>query len=489
VVARVAQARGLSAVPCSRRVRGLAETPPPWPLRGRAIDMRMQLKRRSMGDGFRAVKLAATSVSKQLDGETAMKRTFILATAIASIVCAGAGCSSSGPSAADTSVDGALPDTTGPDVMPDAGPPDALQSSWSTTGSLAVPRGFHFTTTVLASGKVLVAGGHTSGALAPIVDTAELYDPAKGTWTSAGSMTTPRASACAALLPSGQVLVAGGSVGGSAGGISTAEVYDPASNTWSATAQPMASAHDLPACAVLTSGKVLVAGGLDKLNASSNAVAEVYDPGTGTFTSSGSMVTARYWATATVLASGKVLVAGGCVNGYPCNTTTASSELYDPATGVWSATGDLPAGVFGHTATLLPSGKVLVVGGCHGDSLCGPESTAGDASREASLFDATSGKWTATGKTLDKHVGHVALLLAGGDVLLVGGGFVTGAGKVTERYNTTTGVWAHGPPPLADHGSYFGAARLQTGQWLVVGGFLPPTTSYISTDAAEIFTE
>src|SRR4051794_17998554 len=78
----------------------------------------------------------------------------------------------------------------------------------------------------------------------------------------------------------------------------------------------------------------------------------------GVFNSTGNLATPRNGHTATMLGSGKVLVVGGLTNGNPL----ASAELYDPATGTWSATGSLTTARFAHTATLLPNGKVLVAG-------------------------------------------------------------------------------------------------------------------------------
>ena len=101
-----------------------------------------------------------------------------------------------------------------------------------------------------------------------------------------------------------------------------------------------------------SSGKVLVAGG-------AGTSAEVYDPATELWSSTGNLGTARSLHTATLLPSGKVLVAGGNSRFGRLNST----ELYDPATGIWMATGSLGTARFRHTATLLPSGKVLVAGG------------------------------------------------------------------------------------------------------------------------------
>jgi hypothetical protein len=93
---------------------------------------------------------------------------------------------------------------------------------------------------------------------------------------------------------------------------------------------------------------------------------ELYDPVAGTWSGTGSLATPRDGHTATLLPSGRVLVTGGITvvaGPNSKNVILATSELYDPATGTWSATGSLATARFLHTATLLPSGKVLVAGG------------------------------------------------------------------------------------------------------------------------------
>src|SRR5207244_2851418 len=132
---------------------------------------------------------------------------------------------------------------------------------------------------LLSNGKVLVAGGQATGKVA--LATAELYDPATGTWSPTGSMATVRQKFGASLLPNGRVLVAGGD--DEMANVATvyyasAELYDPATGTWS-SAGSMATGRDLPTATLLTDGEVLVAGGADVVNTShTTASAELYAP-------------------------------------------------------------------------------------------------------------------------------------------------------------------------------------------------------------------
>jgi choline dehydrogenase-like flavoprotein len=113
---------------------------------------------------------------------------------------------------------------------------------------------------------------------------------------------------------------------------------------------------------LLPNGQVLVAGG-DGSSVRILSSAELYDPATGTWTNASSLTTNRAGHTATLLPNGTVLVAGGfnLING--CGNLLSSAELYNPATGTWTATGSLTTARDGHTATLLPNGKVLVAVG------------------------------------------------------------------------------------------------------------------------------
>jgi hypothetical protein len=357
-------------------------------------------------------------------------------------------------------------------------------------GDLRTPNAFYFTATGLADGRVLVAGGHT-GSSAIIIGTAELFDPRTGTWAPAAPMTAPRASACAVLLPSGKVLVAGGVRTSWGDSLDTAETYDPGTDAWTSTAGTMAIGRDLPACALLASGKVLIAGGLlevvdDGVPPRASRTAEIYDPDTGTFAATGSMATARYWHTATLLPGGQVLVTGGCSpGGYPCLAATASAEVYDPATGEWSETGPLPAPVFAHTATRVAApglDAVLVSGGCPSDPQCGPEGTLlGSPEARVSLYDPLSGTFAAAGTLSTGRVGHVAIPLGGSQVLLLGGTTGDAGARTTDVCDASTGTCAPGSLTAIDHGSYLGAAQgriamgggCTCGYWLAIGGLGP----------------
>ncbi|MDR3100286.1 MAG: putative Ig domain-containing protein, partial [Paraburkholderia sp.] len=229
-------------------------------------------------------------------------------------------------------------------------------ATWLPGDSLDSARAFH-TATLLPDGKVLVAGGRgTDGILA----SAELYDPTTATWSTTGNLHTARAGHTATLLPDGRVLVAGG-VDANGNHLFSAELYDPAAGTWSQTGS-LNVARLFHTATLLPDGEVLAAGGGGS-NGNNLTTAELYDPATGTWSMTGAMTEGRENHTATLLQNGQVLVAGGG----PAFTVTGTPglETYDPATGTWTSVhnSSVVVSVVNHTATLLPSGKVLIAGG------------------------------------------------------------------------------------------------------------------------------
>ncbi len=327
-------------------------------------------------------------------------------------------------------------------------------SGWSATGSMATARRIPMAA-LLPNGKVLVAGGYNVGG---DLATSELYDPAPGSWSPTGSMSAARQRGTATLLPDGKVLAAGGYNSGS-GHLATAELYDPVSGSWGSTGS-MTGASSEHTATLLQNGKVLVAGG----NSAGGALAsaELYTPpvpgGPITWIATGTMSAGRWGHTATLLPNGKVLVAGGSDAGNPY---LATAELYDPSSGMWSATGSMNSARYSPTATLLPNGKVLVAGGRNGSPMASAE-----------LYDPTTGSWAFTGSMLRARSDHTATLLPNGKVLVVGGWSSGTLESSAELYDPSIGIWIPAATSLSGYGrTGHTATLLPGGKVLVAGGF------------------
>ena len=228
---------------------------------------------------------------------------------------------------------------------------DISTGMFTPTGNMVNARAGH-TATLLANGKVLVAGG-SSG------DAAELFDPATGEFTASGSMETPRTNDTATLLKNGDVLVTGGD-DASGNPVATAELFDPTTGMFMPTGS-MSVARAAHTATLLTSGEVLVTGGRSSgvANTTVIASAELFDPATGAFVLTGSMESPRELQTAAKRTDGKVLVTGGLSGTGDLST----AELFDPANGIFTPAGNMEIERFLHTATLLTNGAILVTGG------------------------------------------------------------------------------------------------------------------------------
>jgi len=347
-------------------------------------------------------------------------------------------------------------DSTGVNAVPEPFTIQIFAHGFAPTGSMQVAR-FGPTSTLLGDGRVLVTGGRDSNYNA--LASAEIFDPASGTFTLTGSMETTRYFHQATLLSNGQVLVTGGfDAGGNV--VAAAELFDAANGNFTPTGS-MQTARASHGSTLLNGGKVLVAGGEDA-NLNSLASAELYDPATRAFTPTGAMQTARAFHTVTPLNNGHVLVTGGTGVSGGFQVSYATAELYDPAVGTFTLTGSMATRRLQQTATLLGNGEVLVTGGIVLDSV------ENDPTPTAELFDPTSGTFSPTGVMETARWDHTATLLSDGAVLVTGGENYIGPG-LSELFDPSSGTFTPtGGMATARLGHT--ATLLDNGQVLTTGG-------------------
>jgi Galactose oxidase, central domain len=350
--------------------------------------------------------------------------------------------------------------------------------SWSFTGRLQQARNY-FTATLLNNGQVLVVGGTYRGTFVQYgLTSAELYDPATGTFRTTGSLNTGRYGHTATLLNNGKVLIAGGT-NSSTGALASAELYDPTTGTFTVTAS-LSCACGYSAT-LLANGRVLFTGGFDGTNAVSSA--ELYDPTSETFVPTGSLNVARAGPSSTLLGSGKILIAGGVYyTGVIPYTAVAhylaSAELYDPATGTFKLTGSLHTARSSQSATLLKNGNVLLAAGQNSGANGGYLSSA-------ELYNPPTGKFTVTGSLNTPRILHRAHLLSSGQVLIVAGNHF-GSIASAELYDPASGTFSNTASlntPRQGHAS----ALLTNGQVLAVGGYESQLSKQGWLGSAELF--
>ncbi len=308
---------------------------------------------------------------------------------------------------------------------------------WIPTGAMSSHRQGN-TATKLNDGRVLVTGGLPGGTT--VLSVAEIYDPTSGSWTFASPMNEQRYLHTATLLQDGRILVVGGTIPGSTfSGTTTAEIYDPTNNSWSYTGS-LANRRSGHTATLLQDGRVLVVAGSGSFTPAGTA--ELYDPATGTWSSAGSVPNGHSTLhTATLLLNGDVLVVGGVAVSASCSIACSNqAELYSPTTNTWSTTGNLLVGRAVHTATLLNNGKVLITGGRGSNS-------GSSLLASTEVFDPATGLWASAGNMASKHNSHAATLMADGQVIVTGG--TNGDSNIlfwsTELYDATSSAWSKGP--------------------------------------------
>jgi hypothetical protein len=325
-------------------------------------------------------------------------------------------------------------------------------------GGLIMPRAV-----LLKNGRVLALGEWN-----PFAD---VFDPVTDKWSDTGKSKAVRRRHTATLLPDGRVLVTGGEEEPL-----TAEVYTPETGTWAAVAN-MGAGRLRHTATLVKKGEqslVLVAGGQDA-SGKRHASAELYDPKTGTWTATGGMKTARSGHTATLVKKGTktlVLVAGGEGDGQSPTNTLASAELYDPETGTWKSTGGMGLVRADHTATPLRDGRVLVAGG-ENDKLSDEFPVPRG---RAEVYDPTTETWSDTGRMGRARRNHAAVALKTGHVLVFGGYHGSaGIQSGVELYDPVLGTWST-VGPMQVKREYHAALMLEDGRILVIGGVTNPNT-------------
>jgi hypothetical protein len=285
---------------------------------------------------------------------------------------------------------------------------DPATSAWTATPPMSSGHARH-TATLLTDGRVLVVGG--LGAISAVA--VDVFTPKTGLWTQGPPLSTPRAEHSATLLAGGLVLVAGGSDGKVA--LWSSLLFHPQEKQWlegPSLNVPRRSHTDT----LLPGGSVLLVGGASPLDAPDisppeKGIAERFDPAQNSWTLTAPGLAFRSRHTATLLADGRVLVAGG-IDAAAVNVGSiiplASADLYDPIADTWVAAAPMNAPHSAHTATLLPSGRVLVVGG-------------DPAPRVTELYDPLSNSWSLGGLLAHGRAHHSATLLADATVLIAGG--------------------------------------------------------------------
>ncbi|MGA9723148.1 MAG: kelch repeat-containing protein, partial [Candidatus Binatus sp.] len=287
------------------------------------------------------------------------------------------------------------------------------------------------------NGKILVVGGQDN--LGNALDTAELYDPVARKFIAvANTMSDRRMFHTSTLLVSGKVLVAGGATDLSGDTTNSADIYDPVSNSFTPTTFPMdhqRAAHTATLfVAGPMAGKVLITGGVGGSSFFfKDSSAEIYDPASQEFTLLTSFMNEpRSLHTATLLEDGSVLLAGGfsgsvAVSGGALSGASGlisnSAETFDPSSGDFTCVGgfntdatrcnqSMTVARAGHTATLLATGafphRVLIAGGIG----AADPAAHGTALNSAELFNpAAAGSFSATGAMSTARALHTATLL------------------------------------------------------------------------------
>lgn len=289
------------------------------------------------------------------------------------------------------------------------------------------------------------------------------YTPATPKWTFTGSLNSVRSNYAIVKLSNGKPMIIGGdAVAGTSGPYKTCELFDPALNTWALTGA-MSTFRSWSAALKLNNGQVLAFTGTTDEGTTFPVNTELYDPVAGTWSATtGDMTQGRLGCAFWLLSNGKVLVSGGD-HGSGIANDLNSSELYDPATKTWSATGSLvgnavlfSGGPFAYKPRFplfgtLSDGRPIIVGGTINGG--------GQACSNCQTYDVNTGLWTARANAPDFISGimvNCATTMANGNFITVGSDFDQSPNirKTCFIYSPSSDSWVRtGDLPFASEGS------------------------------------
>jgi len=313
------------------------------------------------------------------------------------------------------------------------------QAAFKATGSMSIVRD-GFGLAVLPGGSVIAAGGYS---LTNSVGLTEIWDPTSGTWSKKRDLLTVRSPCSATVVPSGKVVVIGGSA-------ATGETYDPSINEWTAIADD--GRFSVHSTTLLPTGKILVVGAGDLVWRQPR----LYDPTADSWSEAGTMTSPRENHAAHLMYDGRVAVLGG-FNGTDRYLSTI--EIYAPATNTWSDGGALRVERMGLASAILPDKRILLAGGYNSAALSSAE-----------IYDPLTKTSVATSSMSKPRSAAKAFALSSGRVLVIGGdnGYEVSESS-TEVYDPVTKAWSPGPNLTTPRDSYE-AVALSGGRILIVAG-------------------
>lgn len=308
-----------------------------------------------------------------------------------------------------------------------------------------------------ANGQLLAIGGCVRPGCdpGPASATVDIIDPATMTVTGSGRLLARHVQPSAVALRDGRVLIVGGWIDGRPS--TSIEIFDPATGR-SVAGPALGGPRANPAVVVLADGRVLIAGGYDGHEPLADAL--LFDPASGKLSTTGRLRDARSGATGTLLADGRVLLTGGGRAERRPRIALASAEIFDPATGQFTATGSLADARYKHGAVRLDNGDVLVVGGSD------TRDSAGKL-RSVERFDVASGRFVAAGRlTVGRYkLADTLLVLPGNRVL------VAVDDRTPEIFDVASGASSRIDYELGDRWNFMALTRIDARTALLSGGY------------------